>query len=256
MSRLSLAIVWSFAALGFCAYSVVTTWVYPTNAPLKGVCDAWLERPVSRWLSLSGCVLDVDLVVIESDQGDFETLANRQRGLSMKPYPESPNWVAAWIPVRTQSASSGTVRAVYRLESPDLMKWINELERADGQKKDRMWADPSLVRRLSRPGVLTGRGDKSTNEGVRKAFGSAAAANMFVVLAGEPPPASMPTAGILSGLLGLVLLGYATRLRSIQQATAEQQITGLSVSDVKLEIGALEELRREELSSRRKTKIH
>lgn len=256
MSRFVVVAILSLCLLGFCAYSVVTTWVYPANASLKTHCDNWLERPVARWVSLKQCVLDTDLVMLESDQGDYETLVDRKNGLSKKPYPMPPNWVAMWIPIRSEQMGSGLVRAVYRLESKDALKWINKLERADDPEKERMWADAAPIRRLSRPGVLPGKADKPTGGALQQALGAAASNNLLVVVAGDPPPTEPPAFGILAGLLGLVGLGYATRKRSpLGDATAEQQITQVNVSDVKLEIGALEELRREERSKRRNRKI-
>lgn len=247
MPRLIIAAILSLVLLGFCAWSVATTYVYPSNAPLKAQCDVWLERPVPRWLALKGCVLDVDLVIVESDQGDFEKLANRQKGVGLKPYRTTPNWVAAWLPVRTEW-TQGLVRAAYRTESQDLVKWINVLERASEQEKERMWADGVVLRRFSRPGVLPGLAEKPTGEGLQKAFGAAASANMLVVIAGDPPPASPPALGIFAGLAGLVLLGYAiAKSRGAHlNETPEQHLTKVNVSDVKLEIGALEELRAEE----------
>ena len=242
--------------LGFCAYSVITTWVFPGNALLKASCDGWLERPEKRWVALEGCVLDVDLVVVESDEGDFEKLSNRQRGISMKPYPVPPNWVAAWIPVRADGGGGGVVRAAYRLESKDVLKWINTLERADEREKERMWEAPALIRRLSRPGVLPGHAQKPMSEGLQKAYGSGASANLVAIIAGAPPPPTAPSAGILAGLVGLVMLGYFIRSRSAAEgANAAQQITTANVSDVKLEIGALEELRDEERRDERNRKI-
>ncbi len=236
--------------LGFCVYSVVTTWVYPKDRPLKAHCDNWLEQPSQRWVALTGCVLDVDLVILESAQGDFERLSDRRQGLGMKPYPDPPTWVAAWMPVRTEWTGGGLARAAYRMESKDLLKWINTLERADERGKERMWADPVALRRLSRPGVLPGRAEKPTGEGLQKAFGTAASANLLVVYAGEPPPPTAPVPGLLAGLVGLGMLGYLVRRRGPDEATAEQQITQVNVSDVKLEIGALEELRAEERRER------
>lgn len=241
--------------LGFCVYSVATTWVYPKDKPLKTHCDNWLDQPAPQWVSLTGCVLDVDLVIVESAEGDFEKLANRQKGVGMKPYPEAPTWVAAWLPVRTEWTGGGLARAAYRLESQDLLKWINTLERADEREKERMWADPVAVRRFSRPGVLPGRAEKPTGEGLQKAFGSAASANLLAIYPGVPPPPTAPVPGILSGLLGLGLLGFLVRRRGVDEATAEQQITQVNVSDVKLEIGALEELREEERRNKRNRKI-
>ena len=255
MPRLVLAAISTVLSLGFCVYSIVTTWVFPGDRPLKTQCDNWLDHPTPRWVSLSGCVLDVDQVIVQSAEGDFEKLVNRQKGLSMKPYPSTPVWVAAWAPVRTEWMGSGLVRAAYRLESKDLLTWINTLERADEREKERMWADPVALRRLSRPGVLPGHAEKPTGEGLQKALGSAAVANLLVVNPGEPPPPRLPTFGILSGLAGLALLVFLVRRRPADEPTAEQQITRLNVSDVKLELGALEELRAEEREERRNRKI-
>lgn len=245
--RLVIAALLSLMLLGFCAYSVVTTYVWPSTAPLKAQCDSWLERPVPRWLALKGCVLDVDLVILESDQGDFEKLVNRQKGIGLKAYRTTPKWVAAWLPVRTEW-TKGLVRAAYRTESQDLVKWINALERASEQEKDRMWSDAVLLRRFSRPGVLPGLAEKPTGDGLQKAFGAAASANMLVVIAGEPPPTQPPAAGILAGLAGLAVLGYfiASRRGAHLNESAQQHLTKVNVADVKLEIGGLEELRADE----------
>lgn len=254
--RFVLAAILSLMLLGFSAYSVITTWVFPSDAPLKAQCDAWLERPAQRWVALRGCLLDADLVIVESEAGDFEKLSYRRQGLSMKPYPVPPNWVAAWIPVRSAGSAAGVVRAAYRLESKDMLKWINTLERADEREKERMWADPAPILRMTRPGVLAGHAQKPPHEGLQKAFGTGASGNLLAIIAGEPPPPTAPAAGILAGLLGLVALGYFFRLRlaPVEELSAAQQITGVNVSDVKLEIGALEEIRKEE-RGRRNRKI-
>ncbi len=255
MPRFVLAAVSSLSLLGFCVYSVVTTWVYPKNLPFKGDCDSWLENPTPRWVALKGCVLDVDLVILESDQGDFEKLSNRQQGLSLKPYPVSPQWIAAWIPIRTEWMGTGPAKALYRLESQDLMKWVNKLERADDREKERMWVDPLPVRRLSKPGLLTGKAGKPSTEGLQKALGTAGSVNLLAVIEGELPPVTTPVPGLLAGLLGLLTLVFVARRagrHTTDALTAEQQITRVNLSDVKLEIGALEELREEERGKRRK----
>jgi len=254
VARPIFAAVLGLSLLGLFSYSAITTWVYPSNAALQGQCEAWLERPVARWVSLKKCTLDVEMTVLESDQGDYETLSDRKEGLSRKLYAMPPNWVALWVPIRTESTGTGLVRAVYRLESKDALQWVNKFERANDREKDRMWADPAPIRRLSRPGVLPGKADKPTDEAMQQAFASAASANLLSVIAGSPPPLEPPTLGILAGLLGLVSLGYAVRKRA-PEPTAEQQITALNVSDVKLEIGALEALRNEERENRRNRKI-
>lgn len=255
MARLVLAGVLSLVLLGFCAWSLVTTWVIRPDAPLNAACDLWLSQPEPRWVVLKGCVLDVDLVIVESDQGDFETLSNRQQGLSLKPYSSPPQWVAAWFPVRTEWQGSGLVRAAYRSESQDLLKWINTLERADERQKQRMWEDPVLLRRHSRPGVLPGRAGKPESESLQKAFGSAAQASLLAIVPGTPPPTTVPAEGIFAGLAGLAMLAWVMRAatrNSPQELTAEQALAQLNTRDVKVEIGALEELRAEERRQRRR----
>ena len=114
------------------------------------------------------------------------------------------------------------------------------------------------LRRLSRPGVLPGRADKPGTESLQKAFGPAAAASLLVVIPGTPPPPTPPTLGIVAGLAGLVLLWVvgrrATRANSahLNEPTAAQEFTAMNVSDVKLEIGALAELRAEERKQRQR----
>ncbi len=253
MPRLVFAGILAVLLLGYATYAAFTTWVIPSNAALKGRCDSWLEKPQAQWIALKGCVLDVDLVILESEEGDFETLQNRNEGISSKPYPVPPNWVAVWIPIRTEFKSASLVRAAYRLDSKDALKWVNEFERADEKKKEKMWADPAPIRRLSRPGVLPGKAEKPSNEAIVKTFGPRASANLLAVIAGDPPPMDPPVVGILSGILGLVALGYVLRRRPAgDDLTAEQLITNVNVSDVKLEIGALEQLRLEEEEERRK----
>ena len=136
------------------------------------------------------------------------------------------------------------------------MKWVNALERADEREKERMWADPVLLRRLSRPGLLPGHAERPATEDLQKAFGNAASGGMLAVIAGPAPVPTMPAQGILAGLAGFFLLALAARSATrttaghLYEASAEQTMTQANVSDVKLEIGALEELRREERKPR------
>ncbi len=254
MPRFVLAAVSSLALLGFCIYSVVITWVFPKDPLFTGGCDDWLvEGPAPSWVALKGCVLDVDLVILESDQADFEQLVNRKNGVSLKPYPEPPNWIAAWVPIRTQWTTQGPVKALYRLQAVDTMKWINTLERADEREKQRMWADRAPILRLSKPGLLVGKADKPTTEGLQKVLGPAGAAHVLVVIASDPPLRAIPITGLFAGLAGLSVLVFVARQvgrNRLDPLTAEQHITRVNVSDVKLEIGALEELRAEERGKR------
>jgi hypothetical protein len=53
-------------------------------------CDDYLARPLESWVSLRGCALDMDALVLESEAGDFETLDHRRKGLSSKPFASPP----------------------------------------------------------------------------------------------------------------------------------------------------------------------
>lgn len=255
MARNVLLGVLSAALLGFFGWSVFVALVVRPDAPIEGSCDRWLGKPEPKWLLLSGCVLDVDDAVLESEAGDFELLVNRAKGLSTKLREGVPRWTATWVPVKSQW-SGGLIKAVFRVESPELMRWVNALEAADEGKRARLWADQSLLQRIERPGVLSGRAEKATHDGLQKTFGAAATAGLLVVVPGRAPPPSVPFAGLLAGVLGAALalftLRQVTRSPHLDEATAEQLARQLGTSDVKLELGALEDLRREEAERRKR----
>ncbi|HEY1088809.1 MAG TPA: hypothetical protein VGE37_13990, partial [Archangium sp.] len=107
------------------------------SAPLETNCLNFLHNLDQRWLHLTGCVVDVDRMVLESDAGDFEPFSNRVQGVSSKLYAAPPNWVAAWAPLRTPGGPA-VVRVAYKISSPDLMKWLNTFERADEAQRKKL----------------------------------------------------------------------------------------------------------------------
>lgn len=256
MSRVLVAAFLACSLYVVAGYGGWLAWLSPLGMPVKGPCSSWLEQPSARWLSLTGCTLGVDELVLESDAGDLETLANRREGLATRPYENPPRWVAAWAPVATLGQRKELVRAVFRLEGSDLVAWLNAFERADERKREAMWADPVVLRRVAAPGVLAGRASKPATDAVQKAFGPRASAALLVVTPGEPPAPALPAwaAGALLLALGLSWLAWRefSQLSRGHAPTPEQAITNANVRDVKLELGELEALRREEAERRRR----
>lgn len=256
MSRVLVAAFLACSLYVVAGYGGWLAWFSPLGRPVKGPCAYWLEQPTARWLSLSGCTLGVDELLLESDAGDLETLADRRQGLATKPYATPPRWVAAWAPVATLGQRKELVRAVFRLESSDLVAWLNAFERADERKRESMWADPVVLRRVASPGVLAGLASKPATDAIQKAFGQRASAALLVVTPGEPPAPALPAWAAGALLLALGLSWRAWRefgdMARGHDPTPEQVITSANVRDVKLELGALEELRREEAERRRR----
>lgn len=260
MPRLVITSLVALVLIGFCVYAVLTAYIFRPDAPLNGYCDQWLPRPTVRWLELRNCTLDTNQLVLESEHGDLEPLAGRLEGLSTRLYETPPTWVAAWAPVRDDLNRSGLVRAAFRLDSEDLMKWLNALDRAPQLTQEQMWADPAPLRRVVRPGVLQGHAEKPTTDALQKSWGSLASPALLTVTPGEPPKTQVPVLAIFGGIVGVYLLLLSMRKLSgasggpLGEPTAEQAITALNVSDVKIEIGALEELRAEERAQRRSSR--
>ncbi len=258
MSKNLIAGLVALSLVGFGIYAVLTTWVFRSDRPFQMSCAEYLDQPTTKWLRLQNCVLDVEDLVVESDAGDFETLAHRQKGLSQKPYGAPPTWVAAWVPVRPDNGRDGLVRLAYRLDTADVLKWINALERADDRQKERMWLDPVALRRIAKPGLLEGRAEKPSTDLVQRSFGTQASAGMLILTPGKPPVPEPPGLGLAAGLAGLVLLALtarnATRMPHLAESSIEQQLTMVNVSDVKLEIGSLEQVRAEERAGKQRGK--
>jgi hypothetical protein len=156
-------------------------------------------------------VFRVEDLVAESDAHDFETLKNRRQGLSRNPL-SKPIWVATWIPVhgRTQ----GLTRVVYRSTSSDFLTWLNALERASDAERERMWEDPAVLRRMTRPGVIEGHVERIDREGLGRAFGSRVSGVLFAVEPGPMPPAEVPMAALFSGIASLGVLFLVFRARA------------------------------------------
>lgn len=224
------------------------------HQPLQGTCRDYLESPSAGWLKLTGCELAVADALLESEAGDFETLENRRQGLSRKLFDAPPKWVAVWLPM-TGAFVKGGPRAILRNESADLVKWVNALEQASNFERERLWQDPVLLRRMSRPGLVEGIAEKPSAETLRRAYGSTASVNLYVVRPGTPEPMQHPSLSILAGmaLIGLVavFLNKFVKVDSDLELTPEQVTAKSIVGKTRVELGELERLREEERAEQR-----
>lgn len=233
-------------------YLVLGTQALQGEPTVVADCDDYLARPVERWVSLRGCSLDMDALVLESEAGDFETLDHRHKGLSSKPYASPPKWVRAWAPIRAEPGHTGVVRVAWRVESTDLLRWVNTFDRADDREKDRMWSEPVLLRRMARPSLLQGRAERASPTFVLDAFGTTAVSALVLVVPGTPPKQSLAGPLVGAGLV-LVIAFVAVRLtrKPEMSAATEAELANVNLSGVKVELGALEQLREEERAARR-----
>ncbi|MGV3623751.1 MAG: hypothetical protein ACO1OB_23235 [Archangium sp.] len=242
---------------GFGAYSLVMEYVFHVGHPAKLACSDWLDAPDTMWLELHNCTLDTHQVILESETGEMEALVSRVDGLSSHMYAKPPRWVAAWAPIRDEVDRSNMVRAVYRIESSDLIAFVNALEAAPVSKRADMWTDPAPLRRVVKPGVLFGKAERASGDALQHAWGSLSTPSMLTVRPGDPPESKAGLVGTLALVLGAAFIFVGARLFAnssggpLGPTTAAQTITGVNVSDVKVELGALEELRAEERAARR-----
>lgn len=233
-------------------YVVLGTRALQGEQTVTATCEDFLARPTESWVSLRRCALDMDSLVLESEAGDFETLDHRHKGLSSKPYASPPKWVRAWAPVGAEDGRRSVARLAWRVDSADLLRWVNAFDRADERGKQRMWDDPVLLRRMARPALLEGRADRASAEFVLNAFGTTAVPSLLLLTPGTPPKQSL--AGPLVGA-GLVLVIAFVALRLTRKpelsATAEAELANVNLSGVEVELGALEQLRKEERAARK-----
>lgn len=249
-------LVVSLMTLGFSAWAIrsVREWIDEQTAEQN--CGDFLRAPKAGWFKLKDCTLDVNAMVLESSNGEFEPLDNRRKGISSKLYDGTPKWVAALIPITTPM-DRGARRAAMRSESDDLLKWLNVHERADDAKREKMWADPVVLLRMTRPAILEGESVKPEGDLVPRAFGPAASVNMHVFTVGKPPERThvAVTLGIgfvLWVALVLIVSRFAKAPRLDHELTPEQVTARNIVGGTRVELGELEQLRREEANERKR----
>lgn len=237
----------------FGAWAVNTARTWANDRPAEVYCGDFLRSPKAGWFKLRECTLDVNNLVLESSNGEFEPLDNRRKGISSKLYDGTPKWVAALIPITTPF-DRGARRAALRSESDDLLKWLNAHEVADDLKREKMWADPSVLLRMSKPSILEGEATKPDGDLVPRAFGPTASVNMHVFTVGKPPERTHVAVTIGIGfVLYMAAIALVTRFakapRLEHELTPEQVTARNIVGATRVQLGELEQLREEERRS-------
>jgi hypothetical protein len=241
--------------IGFCLLGGGLAVVFRPEATLEGPCRAFLDRPKERWVKLSGCRLQIDELLVANDDA-VERFADRAEGVSRTLYATPPVWTHAWAPLTTGNPDDHrAVRAVVRLVDGDVLKWVNAVERADEAQRKRLLENQSVLLRVAMPGLLIGQATRPPEaELLQTALGTTAQAGLLVIEPGPPPPPELPGPALAAGLLGFgVLLWTLSRLvvRRPHAADAAADVTAVDVSGVKLSLGELEEVRREEAEARK-----
>lgn len=242
--------------VGFCFLSGAIN-AFRTEAKIEGDCWQYLSKPEAGWLTLEGCGIDTDELVLETADGTLELFADRKQGSARHPWPEPPTWVAGYAPVMSPMLPNQPVRVVYRLTDSDLLKWLNAWERADEKAREKMLQRPDVLRRVEKPGVLMGRADRAPNaDNVQTALGTRALPGLLVVTGGQQPKAALPLLPLTFGLLGVGLIVWAMvgfmRRSGAHVESAGDDLRNVDVSKVQLKLGELDELRREEHTKRKK----
>ena len=161
------------------SFSWATRMFFSESGVAEEKCERWLESPQPGWVSLKGCLLDAQNAVLESSAGHFETLADRREGLSRHLPPEGAHWVAAWLPVTTETGSR-RLRAVYRESSPEVVAWLGALEAGHGDAR-------APLHRLTRPAVVEGWAAPIEGISIREAFNVRGSSMLGIRPGGERP---------------------------------------------------------------------
>jgi hypothetical protein len=240
--------------VGFCLLGGGLAVVLRPEGTLEGPCRSFLDRPKERWVKLSGCRLQIDELLVANDDA-VERFADRAEGVSRTLYATPPVWTHAWAPLSTGSPDDHrAVRAVVRLVDADVLKWVNAVERADEAQRKRLLENQAVLLRVAMPGLLMGHASRPPEADLlQAALGTTAQAGLLVIEPGPPPPVEWPVPALLAGFVGfaVLLLTLARLVRRTPAEAAAADVTGIDVSDVKLSIGELEEVRREQAEARK-----
>lgn len=242
--------------VGFCLFGGGLALVVHPEPVADGLCDSYLQRPKPRWLKLQGCRLQVDQLLVGNAEG-VERFSDRAEGVSRVLHASTPVWTQVWAPVATgRPDDRRPVRVVYRLNDPDLLEWINAVERADEAGRARLLEKQTLLLRVATPGLLMGRAERSPEAArLQEALGTQAQAGLLVVEPGPLPEREFPLPAFLSGVTGGLLLVWTLfQLGRRSGHVAPGDVATVDVSKVPVALGELDALRQEEAEERRRKK--
>ena len=219
-------------------------------AGLVGFAASWLARPRlvtsscaelepvrdATWVSLQGCVLTWDDLLLESEDGDLETFANRRQGVARKLYPRAPKWVRAWSPLASARQAQRLPHVLLRLESPDLLGWVNRLEAVSERERDAMLENPTVLHRMTSPARVEGTLHKPRKDLIGP-LGGRVSATVVELVPGPAPvwEGQWPWLGTFA--LGLSMLGLGRRRPRVDRY--ETFPDPLDVRDVEVKLGQL-----------------
>jgi hypothetical protein len=244
LSGLGFSLLSIFAAVG--AHRV-------RQAPVE--CDSFIARPAEAWVTLVGCRLDFDDAVL-MDGTNVERLSDRKVGIAHSVQPRGFEWTTMVVPVKAPNALIRPSRVVTPITDVDVLAWVNAIERATTvEERERLSSQTKLIDRLASPTRITGHGERGPlADAVQRVLGREGMAGLVVLRPAEIPGVEVPDLGILTGVLGLIAIAIAIaglgRARALG-SSIEADLTNADVSGVKLEIGELEALRREQERERR-----
>lgn len=222
-------------------------WAYLFGAapPSPRTCGAFLHRPTSGWVNLTGCRFDVDETLVSGPDG-VEALNDRAHGLSRALLGPSPRWSDVYVPVSTgMPGDARPVAVMAHLTDPDVLAWVNRIEAADEAGRLRLYEEPGVLLRLAQPGVLTGRTERSAlADTLQVALGPRGRVGLLVLEPGPLPEREFPGVAVVLALIGLGLMSFSAFGGGPPRS---EQL----VDSGELELGALEALRREEAEARR-----
>ncbi len=250
--------VLGLSGVGFCLFSTFVAFAINQvwKAPLQ--CDTFIEHPVEDWVTLVGCRLDFDEAVL-IDGENVERLADRKIGLAHSLQPAGFEWKTIMVPVKSPHNLIRPSRVVWPITDGDALAWVNAIERsATEEERKRLGTQTKVIDRLATPARMTGRGERGAKaDQVQRVLGREGMAGLLVLQPGVIPPPQVPAAGFFLGVLGAIAFGFGVKgfgQRKPLGASAGAELTNADVSGVKVEIGELEALRREEAQERRRRK--
>jgi hypothetical protein len=254
MRTLLVALV-ALGLMGFCLVSWAGFLAHSLTVGESLDCGRFTERPQEGWVRLEGCLLDFDSALLSDGAATVERLTDRRNGLWQR-LPDGPvTWAQVLVPVKTAPDRARPARVVLVLEDPDILAWVNSLERAEGEEHARILRRAGLLDRFVAPNFLAGdarRGEEA--EAVRLRLGRDGASGLVLLQPGPEPATERPLFALALGALGAGTMLWA--LSSLDQRgrarrlTAAEEAALADVSGVEPELGALEALRREERSGK------
>ena len=235
LGLIGVVLVGSCGVLSAHEYTVARARQVPQN------CEDFAAHPIPGWVTLDGCQLDFDGALVGDEEG-YERLFDRVDGISRTLHDAPPTWREVLVPL-SSATQQGPARVVVAIADPDVLGWLNGLERASDSERARQLKGRMVIQRWRNIARLQAEGVKDHGE-LQRVVGRAGVPGMILLRRGVVPPAAVPPEAMAFGLAGLGALLWAWIARGRRRGFAAGNEN--DVSDVKLKLGELEALRRQE----------